>query len=393
MTPAARLAEAAALLDRISAGDPAEKVLTNWGRAARYAGSGDRAAVRDIVYDILRTQRSCAALGGGLGGRSLAIGYVRGRGEDVSDWFTGARHALPALSDGELQAGAPPEGWAALDLPDWIGPLLAESLGSDLEPVANELRKRAPVFLRVHAGHGSREEAMARLAEEGISAVPHPLAETALRIETGARRVRTSQAFAEGLVEVQDAASQAVCAALPAGPGVSVLDYCAGGGGKALALAARGAAVTAHDANPGRMRDLSPRVERAGDEIAIVTPQRVDEAGWFDTVLVDVPCSGSGAWRRQVEAKWQLTETRLAELIALQAQILSRAAKHVKPGGALAYVTCSLLDEENEGQIMRFLADGPGQFRLERQRRWSPLEGGDGFFLALLRDRRHDDTR
>jgi 16S rRNA (cytosine967-C5)-methyltransferase len=159
-----------------------------------------------------------------------------------------------------------------------------------------------------------------------------------------------------------------------------VLDYCAGGGGKALALAARGAAVTAHDADPGRMRDLPARAARAGARVEI----EAAPAGAFDLVLCDAPCSGSGTWRRAPEAKWRLTPERLAALTELQAQILDQAAPLVAPGGALAYATCSLLEAENGAQTADFLARHPG-WQLENERRLTPLEGGDGFYLALLR--------
>jgi 16S rRNA (cytosine967-C5)-methyltransferase len=185
---------------------------------------------------------------------------------------------------------------------------------------------------------------------------------------------------------LQDAASQAVCAALPAGPGTRVLDYCAGGGGKGLALAARGAEVIAHDAEPARMADLPARAARAGDPIRRVATEEITAHGPFDLVVADVPCSGSGAWRRQAEAKWRLTEPELARLGRLQGEILTRAASHVRPGGALAYVTCSLLDEENAARVDAFLAAAQGRWACERQHRFTPLDGGDGMFLALLRE-------
>lgn len=385
MTPAARHATAAALLDAIGGGAPAEQALTNWGRKNRFAGSGDRAAIRDIVFDVLRRRRSCAVRGGGTSGRALVLGFLRERGVDPATVFTGARHALAPLSAEEAASGAEPGGLDALDLPDWIAPRLEASLGAAFEPVALALRERAPLFLRWHAGRTDADEARARLAAEGIESVPHPLAATALEVTAGGRRLRQSAAYREGLVEIQDAASQAVCAALPAGAGRRVLDYCAGGGGKGLALAARGAEVIAHDADPARMADLPARAARAGTPIRRVSGTALAALGQVDLVLADVPCSGSGAWRRQAEAKWRLSEAALSRLVALQAEILAAAACHVRPGGALAYVTCSLLEEENAAQVGRFRAEAGAAFDLCAQHCFTPLDGGDGFFLALMR--------
>ena len=385
MTPQARLATAAELLDAIGAGRPAEQALTTWARKNRYAGSKDRAAIRDHVFDVLRRRRSCAALGGGETGRALVIGLLRAQGEDPDAWLTGQGYALPPLTAAERASGAPPEGNAALDIPDWLAPALRESLGAEMPAVAQALRRRAPLFLRWHEGRTTAPGAIAALAEDGIVALPHPLAPTALEVTEGARRLRQGRAWQEGLVEVQDAASQAVCAALPAGPGSRVLDYCAGGGGKALALAARGAELTAHDADRGRMADLPARAARARNAVQIVDTEAFSGLAPFDLVVADVPCSGSGAWRRQVEAKWRLDAATLEDLQRRQAEILDRAAGLVRAGGALAYVTCSLLRAENEDAVAAFLEARPG-WRLETERRWSPLEGGDGFFLAFLRE-------
>jgi 16S rRNA (cytosine967-C5)-methyltransferase len=385
VTPPARVAAAAALLDAIAAGMPAEQALTNWARRSRFAGSGDRAAVRDLVFDALRRRRSCAALGGGTTGRALMLGLLRDRGEDPDAVFTGARHAPAPLAAQERAAGAAPEGAEALDMPDWILPRLRASLGEDCDAVCRLLRERAAVFLRVHAGRTDLAAAREALAAEGIATEPHPLAATALRVTGGARRLRASRTFAEGLVELQDAAAQAVCAALPAGPGTRVLDYCAGGGGKALALAARGAEVAAFDADPARMRDLPARAARARTPVTVLARRDLARRAAEDLVVADVPCSGSGAWRRQVEAKWRLDPAGLARLLAEQRAILAAAAGHVCAGGHLAYVTCSLLAEENESQVAAFLDAAGDGWRVVAQRRISPLEGGDGFFLALLR--------
>jgi 16S rRNA (cytosine967-C5)-methyltransferase len=384
MTPAARDAAAIAVLDRWAAGEPAEAALTRWARGARYAGAGDREAVRDRVFAAIRRARSARALGGGTGGRAMLLGLARAEGRAPSGW-TGEGHApapLDAAEAARLAAPLPelPRG-VRLDCPDWLLPWFDAALGPRAEAVLAALRERAPLFLRAHAGRGGREAARAALAAEGVVAEPHPLAPWALVVTAGARRLRQSAALREGLVEPQDAASQAAVAAFAAAlpPGAPVLDFCAGGGGKALALAALGHPVTAHDADPGRMRDLPARAARARTPIALTRAPR----GRWPAVLADVPCSGSGSWRRAPEAKWTLTPARLAELTALQRRILDRAAAHVAPGGRLGYVTCSLLAAENVAPVAAFLADRPGWRRLASHD-WTPLDGGDGFHLTIL---------
>lgn len=387
MTPAARISAAIGILDTILSGTPAEQALTGWARRSRFAGSGDRAAVRDHVYQALRCRRSFAALGGGETGRGMMIGALRAAGAPLETLFGGTHHAPAPLTDAErahLAAAPNLDAGTRLDCPDWLMPALRESLGADFAAIMAALRERAPVFLRANLLHTTREGAIAALGRDGITAEPHPLCETALEVTSNARRIRTGSAFAQGLVEPQDAASQAVIAALPdPGPG-PVLDFCAGGGGKALALAARfDRPVHAHDANPARMRDLPSRAARAGARIEVTDGAALAGHEPFALVLVDAPCSGSGSWRRDPAGKWALTPARLDELTRLQAGILDAAAAHVAAGGFLAYATCSLLDAENSRQIDAFLDRG-GWRELLRQS-FTPLDGGDGFFLAILR--------
>lgn len=387
MTPAARVQAAIELLDQMSSGRPAEQVLTTWGRTSRYAGSKDRAAVRDLVFDALRCWRSAAVQGGGESGRARMLGVLRLRGDDPETLYTGQGHAPAELSDAERGAGRAPTGNEALDLPDWLATRFRDSLGEAADETALALRSRADVFLRVNVLWGTVSQAMARLAQDGIIAAPHSLSPTALRVSEGARAIARSDSYLSGAVELQDAASQAVVDALPLRPGLSVLDYCAGGGGKALAMAARlaGGRVDAHDAAPQRMVDLPARADRAGADVRIVQKPR----GSYDLVFCDVPCSGSGAWRRAPEGKWRLTQARLSELCAIQAGILDQAARLVAPGGCLAYATCSVLGEENAEQVRAFLARAPG-WRIEMQRQFLPSDGGDGFFVAVFR--MSDDT-
>ncbi len=385
MTPGARIAAAIEILDRINAGEAAERALTTWARRSRFAGAKDRAAVRDLVFDVLRRRRSCAALGGGAGGRALLIGLLRGRGEDPDALFTGEGHAPAPLTPSERRAGRAPEGAEALDMPDWLLPDLAAALGEDLEAVCRLFQGRAPVWLRVNAQRCSRAQAARMLAGEGISTRPSERVNTALEVTENARRIRQFEAWKSGCVELQDLNSQALCHDLPLAPGARVLDYCAGGGGKVLALAARqpGARFFAHDADFARMKDLPARAARAGAEVRLLRPGEAGAQGPFDLVLCDVPCSGSGAWRRSPEGKWRLGPQGLSDLMRIQAQILEEARKMVSDGGELAYATCSLLCGENEARIDAFLAANPG-WECRTSRRYSPLAGGDGFYLARL---------
>jgi 16S rRNA (cytosine967-C5)-methyltransferase len=380
MTPAARWAAAADIMDDVTAGVAAEKALTNWARRSRFAGSKDRAAVRDHVFDILRCWRSVAAFGGGTDGRSLVLGRLRQTGEDPDAVFTGDGYALAPLSPEERAAGDAPTRADAWDLPDWLYDMFINELGEEAEKYAAALKTRAPAFLRVNVLKTTRLDAQSTLADAGIMTDPHPLSDTALVVTEGARRIAQSAPYLTGLIELQDVASQAVVDALPLRHGQRVLDYCAGGGGKSLAMAARlNGPVEAHDADPRRMSDLAARADRAGVQVSQVEHPK----GPYDVVLCDVPCSGSGAWRRAPENKWRLTPERFQETTTLQSQILDTAAGLVGPAGVLAYATCSILRSENEDQVKAFLTRHPG-WSCAEQHRFKPEDGGDGFFVATL---------
>ena len=383
MTPQARVAAAIDVLDAILDGQPAEKTLTTWARKNRYAGSKDRAALRDLVFDALRQQRSSAFMGGSANGRGIMLGQMRLQGIDPATIFSGEGYGPSPLSDAEA-AHTPMLGDAEkavrLDCPDWLMPLVQASLGEKTDAVLKCLRTRAPVFLRVNSAKSTRDEAIKALAQDEIDAIPHPLSPTALEVTRNPRRIRQAQAYLNGIVELQDAASQAVAdlfaGAVQQG---TVLDYCAGGGGKALALAAHGLQVAAHDSNPGRMEGIAERAKRAGVPI----PSDLSPKGAFDGVLCDAPCSGSGAWRRQPEAKWRLTYEALETLTQTQDSILDQASTLVAPGGLLGYATCSLLNEENIERVEAFASRHPG-WQLRQHKRFTPLDGGDGFFTAIL---------
>ncbi len=392
MTPGARLSTAIEILDAVLAGEPAERELTRWARASRFAGSKDRAAVRDLVYDGLRRRRSFGYLGGGDTGRAILLAREAAEGTDLDQLFTGegfdpaplAPEERAALGRDLAAASAP----VRLDFPDFLESDLVGSLGVDFEPVLAAMRVRAPVDLRVNRLKSNADAATVVLARDGVQVARHPLARDALRVLENPRLVSASRAYTQGMVELQDASSQLVAETAGVRPGMTVLDYCAGGGGKTLALASalegRGR-LMAWDANPRRMADLPDRARRAGAAVRILSDAECAALGPVcDLVLADAPCSGTGAWRRKPEGKWRLTREALDRFPPLQDSILDAAASRVKPNGVLVYATCSLLACENEVRAAAFVSRHP-DWRSESTCRLSPLDGGDGFFIAHFR--------
>lgn len=387
MTPAARLQAAIEVLEAIFGGAPADRSLVQWGRSHRFAGSKDRAAIADTVYTGLRRRRSLSwplRNSGTAEARAVVLGAVLADGADPAALFNGQRHGPAPLTLAEERALASPAGPmpdpVRLDYPDWLDQALRESLGACFEATMQALQQRAPVDLRVNTLKADRERARAMLAQDNIVAKPLELVETALRAPA-ASPIASSAAYREGVVELQDAASQAAAAMAAAAPGETVLDFCAGGGGKALALAAqmqgRGRLV-AHDAAPQRMRTLPNRAARAGVAVEIATTAQLrDLEGVCDLVFVDAPCSGSGSWRRDPGGKWRLTPERLAALPMMQAEIVAAAARYCRPGGRLVYVTCSVLGSEAEAGVIAMGRPPRDSLRL------TPADGHDGFQCAL----------
>ncbi|MDO6798305.1 RsmB/NOP family class I SAM-dependent RNA methyltransferase [Shimia thalassica] len=385
MTPAARVQTAIELLDQILAGAPAEKTLTGWARKSRFAGSKDRAAVRDHVYDALRRRQSAARIGGALTGRGILLGLLIQDGADADALFSGPPYAPEPLSDLEKEMMSSSADVAPLeDIPEWMLPMLQDTLGDEIDENVQQMRQRAPVFLRVNLQKTTVEHAVLQLKDEGVLAEPHPLSDTALRVTEGARRVSNTETFRDGYVELQDVSSQAAIQSLSLKTGMRVLDFCAGGGGKVLAMAGRcEATYVAHDANAARMKDLPLRGKRAGAAIQIKSLEDIEKDAKFDLVFCDVPCSGSGTWRRTPDAKWRFQKEDLEALTVLQAEILQTASRFVEAGGILAYATCSLFPPENSDQIAAFLAQNP-DWQCVSERQWRLDEGADGFYLAKL---------
>lgn len=387
MTPSARTQAAIELLDRIilaarEGGAAADTVVARYFAERRYAGSKDRRAVRELVYAAVRT---CGEIP--VSGRAAVLAVVKGD-EALLATFDGGPHGPAPVAPGEPVA----ERSVA---PAW---LLQRLRGSGLdEEELPALIGRAPLDLRVNRLCAEPGEIAARFAgAEPIAGLPD-----ALRLPTG-----TDVSALGGSAEVQDAGSQAVALAARAAPGQAIVDLCAGGGGKTLALAVamrNEGRILATDADRARLGKLPPRAEAAAVgivETRLLNPGRElevleDWRGSADCVLVDAPCSGTGTWRRNPEARWRLTPARLERLAAIQAHLLQVAAALVRPGGALVHIVCSLLDEEGREQVDRFLDEWP-DWRAEEPHvpmgrphgagvRLTPAhDGTDGFFVARL---------
>jgi len=433
LTPAARCAAAIEVLAEIgSRRRPAADALKDWGLAHRFAGSGDRAAIASLVYDALRRRASAAWIMGADSPRAILIGSLRLQQglavPSIAGLFSGEGFApdplteveWERLSEGRLDT-APPE--IAGDVPDWILPALREALGEEaLLPELRALARRAPLDLRVNTLVTDRDAARAALAHAGAEPTPH--APQGLRVPIGADGrgppLHVEPEFLEGWYEIQDEGSQLAALLAGAKAGETIVDLCAGGGGKTLALAAltgnRGRLV-ATDGDPRRLAPIHERQRRAKAQAEVRTPRggrgRADVLedldGKVDRVLVDAPCTGSGTWRRNPDAKWRLRPGSLATRLAEQDAVLARAGRLVRPGGRIVYVTCSLIPEENDGSLGRFLAGAGGTFAsvpaadllagapagladavrvTARGVQMSPaLTGTDGFYVAALERR------
>ena len=389
MTPEARVQAAIEILDRWQAGELGmDKVLTAWGRTNRFAGSKDRAAIADLLYDALRRMRSAAWVAGAdlpADARTVFRGLMLLDGLDPGSVFTGARHAPPSLAPHERVqrklSDAPR--FVRLNLPDWLEPLCHDLPDAALEGLCD----RAPLDLRVNRLKSDPQHAAGILARDGIETTSGPLTPDVLRVTQNPRRVARSTAYLDGLVEIQDAASQAVAIMADATPGQTVLDLCAGGGGKTLALSAamKGQGnLMASDISMARMSDLRTRAVRAGAEVRVVPPGELEAlTGQCDLVLVDAPCSGMGAWRRNPDAKWRLTRASLDNLMRLQRKLIVQAATYLRPDGRLVYATCSMLPCENEAAVEDALMQLTG-LSLLRSRLLTPQDGGDGFYCAVM---------
>ena len=406
MTPAATLAAAIDLWTAIETDPrPADAVASGFFRARRYIGGTDRRAIAEQVWHALRARRRlewwlararAEATPSLVLAASLILRHPEALPADPATLFTGAHFAPAPLSAAETAALATLAGHTLdhpampvavrWELPEFLAPLLTARFGDGLGREAAAWLAPAPLDLRVNTLRADRAEVAAALAEAGIEATPTPLSQWGLRV-AGRRNVTATAPFRDGRVEIQDEGSQLVALLTDARPGMAVADYCAGAGGKTLALA-----MTM--ANKGRLIACDVHEARLAGAI-----RRLRRAGAFDRVLVDAPCTGTGTWRRNPDARRRLTAEDLSALVARQAMILDQAAPLLRVGGRLVYATCSVLEQENEAQVEAFLTRHPAFRVLPLAEAWpesrlvgsgpfltlSPARHGtDGFFAAVL---------
>jgi 16S rRNA (cytosine967-C5)-methyltransferase len=426
MIPGARVAAAIEILADIEARRrPAADALKDWGLSHRFAGSKDRSSIGTLVFDALRRRASSAYIMGDDNPRAIILGalrLVRSLGlDEVEALFSGEAHTPAPLNEGERERFAEASlEWApahvAGDFPAWLEPSFSAVFGGRLVAETAALALRAPVDLRVNTLKFARDKALASLSH--LNAAPTPLSPLGLRLPLtpeGRNPALAAEAdYVKGRVEIQDEGSQLAALLSAAKPGEQVLDLCAGAGGKTLALAAlmqNKGQIYASDDDGRRLAPICKRLDRAGARnVQVRAPRRgqdvlADLAGACDLVLIDAPCTGTGAWRRNPDAKWRIRPGALEQRIADQDQTLSAAARFVKLQGRILYVTCSLLREENEDRIGAFLAANPSFQAAPAQAmadatglplaafasklgpgiRLSPATSGtDGFYIALL---------
>ena len=430
MTPAARLSAAIEIIDTIEAQRvPAAQALKEWGTSHRFAGSGDRAAIAGLVWDVLRRRSSSAWIMENDTGRARVLGMLKvERGMDadaIAALCDGGRFAPQPLTDTERAAlasrtthDAPPP--IAGDYPEWLDPYLAQAFGDDRAAEAAAMASRAPLDLRVNTLKAKREKVLRSLAH--LNSQETPWSPLGLRIELGADArnpgIHAEEDFIKGGIEVQDEGSQLAALFSAAKPGEQVIDLCAGAGGKTLALAAmmqgKGRLI-ATDRDKRQLAPIHERLSRAGVHNAEVRAPKgeaeplADIKASADLVVIDAPCSGTGTWRRNPDAKWRMRPGALEIRLKDQIEVLDRASAMVKAGGRIAYITCSVLPVENSEQVQRFITRHP-EFSVQPPEQtasvlWDKAEafaeaalrteegwlmtprrtGTDGFFVSILK--------
>jgi 16S rRNA (cytosine967-C5)-methyltransferase len=397
MRPGAQIRAAAEILEEVLGRHrPAASALADWGKSHRFAGSGDRAAIGNLVYDALRCRRSLAARMQSDTPRALALAAAAGAlalpPSAVIASADGSAYTLEPLSEAEragLTGSLPAEIPAGVraDIPDWLETSFARAFGAAAATEGAALAWRAPVDLRVNTLKADREKVLRSLAKFDPQPTPYSSVGVRLAPRDGPRRqanVEAEVGHGRGWYEVQDEGSQLAALLAEAAPRQQVLDICAGAGGKTLAFAAamrNTGQVYAYDEDRQRLRPIIERLKRAGARNVQVLPAGEQAAlaalaDRFDLVFIDAPCTGSGAWRRHPDAKWRLRPANLAQRQAEQRQLLAAAAGHVKVGGRLVYVTCSVLPEENDDQITWFHSHHAGFAALPWREAWTRGIGG-----------------
>jgi 16S rRNA (cytosine967-C5)-methyltransferase len=425
MRMAGRVAAAIEILtDVFTQHRPASEALKDWGKSHRFAGSTDRHAIGTLVYDVLRRRETAASRMGDGRPRALVLGCLR----DVWDMPAAEIETLCTEQFGpgvltakektalerDLRDDLPAH--IRGDFPEWLLPSLTEVFGERVAEEGAALAQRAPIDMRVNTLKASRAQLLEAFAKHGAKA--GPLSPLSVRIEqpggdTRNINVEVEPAHGMGWFEVQDSASQIAAALSGVAPGESVIDLCAGAGGKTLALAAQmnnKGKLVAFDQDKHRLRPIFDRINRSGasfiEVVAADEGDKLSTMGGFDCVLIDAPCSGSGAWRRKPDAKWRLQLKQLEQRQKDQRDVLEQGAALVKSGGRLVYITCSVLAEENTTQVKSFLAKHKNFKIIPYTEQWKHTIGGvapqsadgsantllltpaqhgtDGFFVAVM---------
>ena len=384
MKDPARWAAAIAILDQIFAGAGAEPALLNWARGNRFAGSKDRHAIRDLVFDALRNHRFYAALGEGNNGRNVMIGAALAQGIVLESVFNGQGYGSAMLNSDEKKLIFYDDVSNEIrnSIPAWLYPSLSEGERAQF----SALRYRAPIDLRVNPHRATRAQVQDMVQNAGYDVQIIADLAHGLRVTAGARGLQNLQVYGDGWFEFQDAGAQRVMNSLRGYDFSTALDYCAGGGGKTLALGAMcgDVVLSSYDINQTRMKDLPKRIKRAGLGVNCLKNDPIGRAARYDLLILDVPCSGSGAWRRNPDGKLRLSETRLHALCKTQQTLLQSTRSLSAKGGLLLYITCSIFQCENQVQITRFLEKNQG-YRLLQQQTLPVGSDQDGFYMALLR--------
>ena len=362
-------------------------VLRKWAIKHRFAGSSDRRKIKDIIFDIIRQKKSCEHVGGGFSGRNLLIGYLKLKGTELSSVFDNSKFGPEELTIKEQNINVDLSNLSniyELDFPSWLIPILRRSLLNEFSNVVKALRNRSHIQLRVNLKKISRLNAMKKLQKNNIECEINELCSTALNVLNGAQHILTSPCFENGFVELQDAGSQLVSELIEINYNDKVLDMCAGAGGKSLSIscgAELDATYFAWDINFDRMKDIDARSKRAGVKIEKVI--KLSSKSFYNKIIIDAPCSGSGSWRRDPEGKWRLDEDILDNYVKTQRELILKGLKLLAPRGQILYITCSILDIEN-GKLIDDLISSVLSLRLVKSISLVPSSKSDGFYGAVL---------
>ena len=401
MQDISRAAAAINILDDYLKGYPLEKILKQWFKINRFAGSNDRRNIRDLVFDILR-KRLILYYPFQINkyietGRVLVLSYLFLYKKDsfsLED-IKGNKYFSPPINNDEfiilnnikrLVKKAPR--YISLNCPEFLEEKLSQSLGNNFNVIMELFLKRAPVYLRINQNKINIKEAKIKLENQGILSEICPSSKYALKVLSGEKFIKNSSPYQLGEVELQDLSSQLTTELVQISSGKKILDFCAGSGGKALAIASRlrnKVDIFAYDINNLKYKNLNYRAKKAGANITILdSKQLIKYRNFFDIVFVDAPCSGTGTWRRDPKIKWELNDQKLSVLIKNQYSIVKQACSYLKNGGFLIYVVCSLLEDEGELIIRKYLLHHKNYSKI-KSGIFHPINASDGFYFSVLK--------